>query len=421
MTAKTESKKKPHQFILGPRYHVVIIGCNFAGLRAASALPKDLKVTVIDPFPFFEFFPNIHELISGIKTPGNLRLPREELIKGFGHRFIHDYAEKIDGEKNRVQTGRGKKISFDFCIVAVGGVNNTFGVKGADQFALPFKSVRDCYAIGQKLKDLTQSVDGVNIVIVGGGLEGIEALGEILRKYRSVKGLKIDVIEKSNRLLPGMIPSLDNEIRQLCEPFDVSFHTGVGVEQITAEKVYLSSGEILGSDITIWTGGAVAPKLLYESGLSHSPGEWAPVKLSLESQRFDRIFIVGDAAAFPEPLSKQAYFAMDMGILAAENIVHRVNGVNPLDFKPFSRPSIITFGDLSTFWVNDQFAMAGPVISAVKESLFQWTMFRLDRKTRLGGFIDTAFRAVSWAKPLAFPTLPSLATLKRAGKIKFLN
>lgn len=414
-------KKKPHKFIIGPRYHIVIIGANFAGIKAASRLSKDFRVTVIDPWPYFEFLPNIHELISGIKKPDNLRLPRKALIHGFGHRLVQDYAEKIDGEKNRIYTRSGKKINFDFCIVAVGGINNTFGIEGANQFALPFKSVQDCHLIGEKLKELSKSGDRLKIVIVGGGLEGIEALGEILRKYRKFPGLNIELIEKSHRLLPGAISSLDNEIRRLCEPFNVSFRTGVGVEKVTNKKIHLSSGEILSSDITIWTGGAVAPKLLYDSGLTMNPGEWAPVDLSLQSRYFEHILIVGDAAAFPGALSKQAYHAMDMGVLGADNIAHIVNGDDPLDFKPFSRPSIITFGDLSTFFITDKISLAGPALAAMKESVFQLTMLRLDNPTRLGGFFDTSFRAMSGARAFAFPALTSFSVFKRMGQLKILN
>lgn len=412
--------KKIHKFILGPRYHIIIVGANFAGIKAASAFANNCRVTVIDPWPYFEFYPNIHELLSGIKKPHHLRLPRKSIVHGFGHKLVQDYVDSIDGEKNRIFTKSGKKLHFDFCIIAVGGVNNTFGVKGADQFALPFKTVEDCLLIGKRLNQLSKSGNGMNIIIVGGGLEGIEALGEILRKYRHVPGLKIELIEKKSRLLPGMIFSIENEIRRLCEPYPVSFRTGVGVEKVTADKIHLTSGEILSSDITIWTGGAVAPELIYKSGLSHKPGEWASTGLNLQSLFFEQIFIAGDAAGFPEPLSKQAYYAMDMGILAAENILHMINGTNTVDFEAYSRPSLISFGDLSTFLITDKFAVSGPALAAMKESSFQLTMLKLDKKTRLGGLFDTTSRAISGAKAFLFPASPSFSDLKRFGNLKFL-
>lgn len=414
--------KPTRTFIWGHRYHVVIAGANFAGLKAASALSsEDFRVTLIDPHPYFEFLPNIHELISGIKKPSNLRLPRKSLIEGFGHKFIRDFVTTIDGEKKRIGTATGQKFDYDFCIVAVGGVNNTFGVEGADQFALPFKSVDNCYLIGQKLAQVVKSGDRTNIVVVGANLEGIEALGEILRKYRKFSEVNIAVIEKSPRLLPGTMASVDNEIRKLCQPYNVSFHTGVGVKKVEEKTVHLSSEEILPSDITIWTGGSCAPKILDESGLNDSAGQWAPVNHYLQSQKYNNIFIVGDAAQLPDPISKQAYYAMDMGLLAAENIQHMANGnaLAPANLPP--RPSIITFGDVSTFLITDKFAFSGQSLAAIKESIFQLNMLRIDNPIRLGGIFDTAFRINSAATGFVLPSLTSLSALKRLGKLKMLN
>ena len=66
---------------------IVIIGANFAGLTTAINLPQNYKVSVIDCRPQFEFLPNIHELLSGIKNPDSLRMDRKRLIEGAGHRF----------------------------------------------------------------------------------------------------------------------------------------------------------------------------------------------------------------------------------------------------------------------------------------------------------------------------------------------
>ncbi|NNL36102.1 MAG: NAD(P)/FAD-dependent oxidoreductase, partial [Silicimonas sp.] len=48
---------------------IVIIGANFAGLTTALRLSERHDVVIIDPSPRFEFLHNIHELISGVKSP----------------------------------------------------------------------------------------------------------------------------------------------------------------------------------------------------------------------------------------------------------------------------------------------------------------------------------------------------------------
>ena len=52
----------------------MVVGAGFAGLAAAQALPGWLDVTVIDPGEWFEFLPNVHEVVSAVKQPADIRL-----------------------------------------------------------------------------------------------------------------------------------------------------------------------------------------------------------------------------------------------------------------------------------------------------------------------------------------------------------
>ncbi len=196
----SKSEKKTISANKGRPLRIVVIGANFAGLTTANHLSRNFSVTVIDSRQQFEFLPNIHELLSGVKKPGSLRIDRKRLIGRAGHRFIKDTVTTIDPAKKKVYTSGRKRMPYDICVVAVGGVNNTSGIAGTAKFSLPFKSVEDCQNIFRKLKSLTQSKHRVPVVIVGGGLEGVEALGEILRQYRPHPGLEIHLIENRNRL-----------------------------------------------------------------------------------------------------------------------------------------------------------------------------------------------------------------------------
>jgi NADH dehydrogenase len=375
-----------------PRSHIVIVGANFAGLTAAQRLDRRHAVTVIDRSPWFEWLPNLHELLSGVKRPADLRLPRRRLLARAGHRFVQATVATLDPQSGRLHTTAGRSIDFDACIVAVGGVSETFGVRGAHRHAWPFDGVDGCHAIGRRLAALARRRDAQSVVVVGGGLEGVEALGEILRRYRGHESLRVALVEAGRRLLPGTPASLDAAIRRHAAAFGVHVITGARVTSVTPRSVRLRDGQSLRSDLTIWTAGAAPAPLLSASGLTDGPRQWVRVKGTLQARRFDNVFVAGDAAALPRPLRKQAYHAIEMGECAADNAVRYLAGRRLGDFVPSRKPMLVAFGDLDTFLVAGRAMVASPAFAAAKEAVFQATMARFDSPLRAGALGDLSRR-----------------------------
>jgi NADH dehydrogenase len=135
------------------RKRVLILGGGFAGLAAAIELRPDRHdVTLVDRRRWFEFLPNIHELLSGVKTPELLRLPLDRNTRCAGHTFLRDTVTEIDPVERRIATRRRTAIGYDTLIVALGGVDATRGVRGVIEHAFPFKSVQQCDRIGRRLE-----------------------------------------------------------------------------------------------------------------------------------------------------------------------------------------------------------------------------------------------------------------------------
>ncbi len=393
------ARRRPNPLSQRPR--VAIVGASFAGLRAAQRLGPEFEVTVFDPSPWFEWLPNIHELVSGAKRPADLRLPRKRLIAAAGHRFVRDAVTAIDARHGTLSTAAGKVHAFDYCIVAVGGINETFGVRGADRHALPFNSVEQCSAIGHRLAALMKGRAPRSIVIVGGGFEGVEVLGEILRRYRSRANLALHVVEAGPRLMAGVSARIDTAVRRHIRPYDAYIHTGTPVTAVTATGVRLASGERIRSDLTIWTGGSTAPPLLHAAGLAARPRQWAPVEATLRSRRHRRIFVIGDAAALPVPIPKQAFHALEMGDCAAENVRRAVAGRALRRFRPSRTPMLVTFGDLDTFLVAGRSVVASPTFAAGKEAVYQVTMTQIDPPSSLQAIGELASRVIGVTRRLA--------------------
>ncbi len=402
------------------RKEILVLGGGFAGLAAAQALRSDrFRVTLVDRRRGFEFLPNIHELLSGVKKPDLLRLPLDVIVPRSGHRFLQDTVTAIDPEARSVSTRRRRTpLRYDALIVALGGANATHGVPGVDEFALPFKSVRDCERIGRRLAQLARRRRASRVVVVGGGLEGIEALGEILRRYRESR-IEVTVVEARERLLAEAPAPLDAHVRSLSRPFAVDFELGAPVRRIEAEAVVLEGDRILPSDLTIWTGGPAPPALLAESGLAPK-GAWAPVDVTLQSRRAPAVFVAGDAADWPEPLAKQGYHALDMGAQAARNAGRWLTG-RPLEpFRPSGKPMLISFGDLSGFAVVGGHALSSPSLAAAKEAVFELVMAQLDDRPGWRRWPGALARADVAVRELLWPTLSSWEALRRQTRVSFL-
>jgi NADH dehydrogenase FAD-containing subunit len=381
---------------------IVIVGAGFAGLRAALDLPATEDVTVVANRRWCEFLPNIHELLSGRRTPGALRIDAGARVRGAGHRFVLDEVTSIDIERRQVQGRSSGTIGYDILLLTPGLAATTGGVEGAAEHALPFKSVDDCARIGGRLRELASAPRTPRIVIVGGGLEGVEALGEILRAFPA---FRIDLVEGASRLLPTEPPSLDRVVRSECSGLDVRIHDRTRVERVTAGAVFTDHAGCLESDLTIWTGGPAALPLLEGAVVGSGSDRLASVAATLESFAAPDVFLAGDAAELPRPITKQAYHALDMGTHAAANILRRVRGKPLEDFVPSGKPSLISFGDRGCFLVAGSWALFGPSISLAKEAVFQMVSATLAPPSDVGTAMDAWLRL---SEALPEPRWPSL-------------
>ncbi len=356
---------------------IVIAGAGFAGMYAAQALKGTPNVTVVDQNPYFEFIPNIHELISGNKTPQDLQLARDPIINSLGHSWKENRIQEINREEKQLLLDDGSSLSYDYLILGIGGVNHDRGVPGVKEHTFPFKSVSDCQKIHDHLEILSQRESAFKVTIVGAGVEGLEALGELLRKYGSNPGIHIDVIEAQDQILPGQPAKINREVLQICKKYPVNFHFNARVAEVTEDEVRLESGEALATDLVIWTGGVKVNPLLVEAHLVPEGKSWAPVNKTLRSTLDESIFIVGDNTSWASKGEKQAYHAIEMGLTAGKNLQRALNSKVLKPFRAPDYPSAYSFGNLSGFLIYKGQVLAGPPVGGMKETIYQVNMARV--------------------------------------------
>lgn len=398
---------------------VVIVGASFAGLSAAAQLPPEVEVTLIDPNPFFEFLPNIHELISRYKKGEELQLGKKEIIEGMGHRLIVDRVISIDRDAKVLQMEHGGAISFDSCLLTIGGVNNTRGVPGVDAYTFPFKSVAQCDAIGKQLQTLSLRNTPFSVGIVGAGVEGLEALGEILRAYRE-SPIQIHLIERNPGFTIPTAEKIGKEVCRLCADLPIGFHFNRSVKEVKSDALLLDNGQKLAVDLCIWTGGVQVHPMLREAGLLAKEDEWAPVNEYLQSVYGADIFIAGDSVSVPGAEEKQGYYALAMGEIAGKNLLRHLHGESLLPYHPQAYPSIYSFGDLSCFVSWKTYAIAGFPLASAKESLYQYNMAQMQHPDSLESCSEVAVRSLTGLWSLAFSYLYSPLSIFQKSRVRLL-
>lgn len=352
------------------RPQVIIIGGNFAGLSAARTLSaKHFQVTVIDPSTDFEWLPHIHELISRHKKAEQLRHNREQLLARAGHRFLQETVTSIDKQQQRVQLSSGQWLPYDELVVTVGNLSMIDRVKGAREYALPLGSIAEAERAALQLQRLDSlSLPQRPVVLVGASIEGIEVLGEMLRRYRRQWRFQLHVIEAQTTVM-AQFKGMDSYFKERVADLAIQWHTGRFVTEVSKESITLDNGEVLPSRVTLWCAGAIPNPLLAEAGLAPAR-HYAPVKTTLQSVENEHVWIAGDAAAFPTTLEKQAYHALPMGALIAKNIERKMKGRTLAEFKPLPIPSLMSFGDVG-FLLFKSHALVSPSLIAAKEGVFQ--------------------------------------------------
>ncbi|HLL89769.1 MAG TPA: FAD-dependent oxidoreductase, partial [Tepidisphaeraceae bacterium] len=190
-----------------PEHRIVIIGGGFGGVYTAMALKKlcarrpDLRVTLVSRDNYFLMTPLLFEAGSGILEPRHAVNPIRPLFAGCDHvRFTEAEVTGVDFDRKLVRgaqsNGEPYEIGYDQLVIALGSVTNTGLVKGAEH-AMTFKVMGDAIFVRNHVIDAFERADVerdparrralVTFVVIGGGLVGVELIGELTEFVHNVK------------------------------------------------------------------------------------------------------------------------------------------------------------------------------------------------------------------------------------------
>ena len=150
------------------RPHIVVLGGGYAGVLAANHLLQNpaVDVTLVNARAEFVERIRLHQLAIGTDDA----VADYDDLLGERVRLVVDRATAIDTAGRRVELASGTGLTYDQLIYAVGSTSGA-----APEFAYPLSELEDAQRLAARLQDVPTSAP---IVVVGGGLTGIEAASE---------------------------------------------------------------------------------------------------------------------------------------------------------------------------------------------------------------------------------------------------
>jgi NADH:ubiquinone reductase (H+-translocating) len=313
---------------------IVILGAGYAGMMAALRLShttkrmKDVQVTLVNGASHFVERIRLHEVAANHPPKADALV---DLLKGTGLRFLQGWVTAIQTNSKLVSVkteGETITLKYDKLVYALGSRVNREGVAGVKDYAYTLDADS-----AQKMQARLKALPNAGrVIVIGGGLTGIEAATEIAEAYPR---LKVSLLT-NGKLGQNLSQVGQNYLYQAFTELGIDLLEQTTVKAIEASQVVLANGNSLPADVVLWAAGFVVPTLAKDAGLAVNKYGRILVDPYLRSQSHPDIYAAGDGMDFDEtaPLSVRmsCQAAMPLGAHLGDNLAAWVKGK---DLAPF--------------------------------------------------------------------------------------
>jgi len=250
----------------------IVIGSGPVGLRFAEDLLKEKPAASIKVFGNEPVSPynrvQLTALLAGQITLDQIDLPLPDQVRHPSFEFKVSAITEIDRKERRVLDSHGVWHSYDKLILATGARSHVPNIPGVDkQGVYVFRRLADTEAL------LARIVSSRRVVVLGGGLLGIEAARALSRFATQVA-----LIQQGEYLMNRQLDEVAASLLQAeIESVGIEVITQSGVREVLGEArvdgVRTRSGQVLECDTVVVCAGIKANKeLAMRSGLPVGQG-----------------------------------------------------------------------------------------------------------------------------------------------------
>lgn len=356
----------------------LIIGSGAAGATAAETLRKldeESEITVVtdEGYPFYRR-EHLAGLISGEETEEGLFEKGKDFYQKIGAKLVKGYVTQVSTEKNLVILNDGSAINYHSLLIASGGKPIVLAWPG-----IQLEGISALYTLDDAKKVCKLVREAENAVVIGAGTIAMKAV-PLLRKV----GLKVSLVEKTDRLWPTMFDKKASEIVE-----NKLRENGTEIllnEEVTEFKnrnrkiqsVSLKSQRTLPCDIALVTMG-IRPNIDFARGSEIKLDRGVLVDHHLRTN-VPNVYAAGDVAQVPDPLFQTPMlhpswdYAEEQGEIAAYNMAEverKYKGAVPLFSMSVYDLGIVTAGITQPQGDFEELSRFSPHESLYRKFIFQ--------------------------------------------------
>ena len=326
---------------------VVIIGGGVAAVNAAdvvSSKNKKARITIISKEKYLPYYrTRLTEILDTEIPMERLEIKKQSWYDERNIKLMlgEEVTSILSGEK-AITLSNGEKIKYDSLVIA----------SGARCFIPPFENkdlegVRVIRELKETLEIKEVAKKCKNVVIIGGGVLGLEAAWGIKNL-----GANVTVLEVMPRVLPRQLDERGSSLlEKMIKTSGVNIMTGVEIKGFAGngkvEKVLLKDGQELAAELVIVSAG-IRPNLEFavSSGIKIERG--IVVNERMETSLKD-VYACGDVAEFNGKIIGLWQVAMEQGKVVGANICGEekiyTEQVQPLSFEGMNT-QLLSIGEI---------------------------------------------------------------------------
>jgi NADH:ubiquinone reductase (H+-translocating) len=404
-------------------WNVVIAGGGFGGAMAARELERIMpkqsaRLTLVNDVNFLLYTPFLPEAAAGTLEPRHVVTPLREILDRVYLRLgaISGHDPEARTVELRTRDGETEQLPYDQLLLALGSVSRVLPVPGLSEHAVGFKTLADAIWLRNHVVETLEAANAsddpgrreelLTYVFVGGGYAGLEALAELqdfaadaMESYPRARlhGMRWVLVEASDRVLPEIDAGLaEYALRQLRgRGIDIRLETTL--EEVSADRARLSSGELLPTRTVVWTAGVAPHPTLRRLNVPLDDRGRVPVDEHLRVQGSDSVWAIGDCAAAPDPRGglypPTAQHAVRQGPVAARNIAAELGVGSARRFEYRGNASFVNLG---------RYKAVGRVGGRKFRGFPAWWMARTYHMSQIPGVARKARAVIDWTASLPF-------------------